>query len=115
MDGIIIIVVVLLLLLVVSIISYLIAYYASCSQKIIVVEEVLIEHTNNAKCFISDADETYRVKNPRLLGLAALDEYAAIEHTLVRVDKSYEITTYGWRIPFLGWHKNVVSIIEAPV
>ena len=103
----------------VIIISYLIAYYASCSQKIIVVEEVLIECTNtNRKCFISDADNTYRI-NPYLLGFKTLDELnecAPIEHVSIEVDKSYEITTRGWKISLsFGWCKNVVSIREVSV
>ena len=55
----------------------LVGYCVSHNQKIIIVAEVAIIENyigSGMKCFISDADETYRVKNPRLLGFDSLDE-----------------------------------------
>ena len=98
-------------------VGFLIVYRASRKRKTIVVEEVLIEHFSmipmvQAEYFISDADEKYRIRF-RLLGID--DKRILIENVSVRVDKSYEITTRGWRISFFGWHKNIVSIEEVSV
>ena len=98
-------------------VGFLIVYRASRKRKTIVVEEVLIEHFSmipmvQAEYFISDADEKYRIRF-RLLGID--DKRILAEDASVRVGKSYEITTYGWRIPIFSWYKNVVSIEEVSV
>lgn len=98
-------------------VGFLVAYCASRKRKTIVVGEVLIEHfsmipTVQAEYFISDADEKYRIRS-RLLGLG--DRHILTEDTLVKAGRLYEIVTYGWRIPFFGWYKKIVSIEEVSV
>jgi len=30
----------------------------------------------------------------------------------LKVGKTYNLTHYGWRVPFLSWYENIVGVVE---
>jgi len=87
---------------------YAIPYYASPAKHTIVVyEKWTTGGSSAANYFFSDTyGNVYSVENSWLLLQYDMSErYAALQE-----GKTYEITTYGWRIKWLGFYPNAVKI-----
>ena len=96
------------LVVIVAIIVYAGAYYASDETVVVTVEEKWTKyHSGDEKyLFSSENDVVYSVEDSLwLFRFDASDRYAAIEP-----GETYEITTYGWRVPFLTWYKNAIEM-----
>ena len=90
-----------------------VVYYASDEIVTVTVDEKWTKyHSGDAKYLFSDEKGiVYSMEDSLLLWkFDASNRYASIES-----GKSYEITTYGWRIPVLSWYKNVVSVREVSI
>ena len=89
---------------------YGISYRASKDTKEITVDEKWIKyHNDDAKYLFSDTNgNVYSIEDSLWLWLwNSSDRYASI-----KANSTYQVTTYGWRIPFLSWYPNAAYIEE---
>ena len=90
--------------------TYGVLYRASENTKQITVDEKWVKyHNDDAKYLFSDTEgNVYSIEDtPWLWSWNSSDRYA-----LIKANTTYEITTYGWRIPFLSCYPNAVYIKE---
>lgn len=98
------------IILVVVIVALLISgIIASINTEVeITVEDKWIKATKDSSDYmVSDTSGNVYVVSDSLILLSfdASDRYAAID-----IDRTYGITTIGWRVPFLSMYPNIVEI-----
>ena len=87
---------------------YGVLYHASEDTKEITIDEKWVKyHNGDAKYLFSDTEgNVYSIEDSLWLwSWNSSDRYA-----LIKANSTYEITTYGWRIPFLSSYPNAVHI-----
>ena len=88
--------------------TYGILYRASKDTKEITVDEKWVKNNGESgKYLFSDTEgNVYSIEDSAWLwSWNASDRYA-----FIKTNTTYEITTYGWRIPFLSSYPNAISI-----